>query len=580
MKRKGIFTILTAAFMVLAFSAMALAADQAFIKTTVPNIPKSTCYQAGTDTMEFDTLTTIAEGDVITFTLNNKVTVCKALDFFVTLANTAGVLDLTGNLPSSTTAGAINAAAAGSQWGFLVQAPFGSQIITLTLRQITTAGGALNALTPANRMTFTGVALTDKLVIKLFDGKGVATFATSGIQKYTAAAVYNTAIVAEDNALCIDTLTQDYLGEYVVNTPNSIPGLFADKLNFSGDYTIAHIMAAQTFALVTCKGATCGNIPLGSTTQTTATCVAFNYETIGTGANGYCSTHTATALPSGLNVPKFVIQTSQAFDLVPYTVSAEILVNGVAGERGVYWSNIAPTYKSSATTTCDTAVGALALGATSYLRGDGVTVPVPVAPLAGPCTVIAAGAKAVKFNTAAAMLFAAGDFFFELNLPPLNYNVAEVAAGDVVTVRVTLSKATCGTVTFDLCLGTFASTCPVAAGAGGMQLCPYVTSLAAGDTYWNGIAIVNNHATAASTVLLTAYKNDGTTATFTTPSIAAGRMYVNLVSAIPWVGTAPTGVPAYITAQAPAGGIPVGSLQAFVMMADGTHNSMGYLCKP
>jgi len=578
MRRKGIFTILAAVFMVLAFSTMALAANQIFMKTTVPNILKSTCCQAGTDTMEIDSLTTMQEGDVITYTLNNNVSVCKALDFFVTLGTTAGVLDVTGTLPVSTTAGAITAAVAARQWGFLVQAPFGSQIITLTLRQVITATGVLAA--DANlRMTFAGTDLTDKLVVKLFDGK-TGVFATSGILKYTAANTYFTAVTAADNALCIDTLTQDYLGEYVVNTPNSVPELVGDKLNFSGDYTIAHIMAAQTFALVTCKGATCGDIPMGSTTQTAATCIAFDYETIGTGANGYCTTHTATALPSGLNVPKFIIQTSQAFDLVPYTVTAEILVNGVAGERGVYWSSTLPTYKRSATSTCDTAVGTLALGATSYLRGDGVTVPVPVAPIAGACAGVAAGAKAVKFTTAAAALFAAGDYFFELNLPPFNYNLAEVNANDVVTVRVTLAKATCGSVSFDLCMGTFVATCPVAAGAGGMQLCPYVTSLAAGDAFWNGIAVVNSHATAASTVTLTAYKNDGTTATFTTPVIAAGGMYVSLLSDIAWVGTTPVSVPAYITAQAPAGGIPVGSLQAFVMMADGASNSMGYLCKP
>ena len=84
MRRKGIFTILAAVFMVLAFSAMAFAANQVFLKTTVPNIPKSTCWQAGTDTMEFDHLSNMAEGDVIEFTLNNNVTVCKAINMFVT----------------------------------------------------------------------------------------------------------------------------------------------------------------------------------------------------------------------------------------------------------------------------------------------------------------------------------------------------------------------------------------------------------------------------------------------------------------------------------------------------------------
>jgi len=566
MRRKGIFTILMSAFMVLAFTAMAFAANQVFMKTTVPNIPKSICYQAGTDTMEFDSLSSMVEGDVITLTLNNNVTVCKALDFFVTFATTAGVLDTTGALPVSTTAGAITAAVTGQQWGFRVQAPMGSQIITLTLRQVITATGVLAADTNL-RMTFTGTALTDKLVVKLFDGK-TGVFATSGILKYTAANTYFTAVTAADNALCIDTLTQDYLGEYVVNTPNSVPELVGDKLNFSGDYTIAHIMAAQTFALVTCKGATCGNIPLGATDQTTATCIAFNYETIGTGANGYCTNHTATNLPSGLNVPKFIVQTSQAFDLVPYTVTAEILVNGVAGERGVYWSNTAPAYKTSPLTTCNTAVGAVAFVGQAYLRGDGLTAAVPIAPIAGPCAAILPAAKAVKFTTTAGPLFAAGDFFFELNLPPFNYNLAEVNANDLVTVRVTLAKATCGSVSFDLCMGTFIDACPVA-GPAALRVFPYFTSLTTGS-YWNGIALINNN-DVDGTVTLTAYEQDGGVGTAVV-AVPARGMFVDLLENITWTGAGLGGSKVYIRAVSDYAG-----LDGFAMMADGSHDSMGYL---
>jgi hypothetical protein len=382
---------------------------------------------------------------------------------------------------------------------------------------------------------------------------------------------YDTAIVPADNTLCIDTLTQNFLGEYVVNTPNSVPGLPVDKLNFTGDYTIAHIMAAQTFNLVTCKGAQCGNIVLGASGQA-STCVAFDYETIGTGLNGYCSTHTAS---TGF-LPKFIIQTSQPFDAVPYTVTMEILVNGVAGEHGVYWSNVAPLYNNSATSQCGAAVAAKALGAASYLKGDG-TVAVPVAPIVANCAGVAAAAKAVKITTAAAPLFTAGtDFFFELNLPAFNYNLAEVNAGDLVTVRVTLSKATCGTVSFDLCMGTFG--CPPSAATTSSILCPYVTSLSGADSFWNGLALTNT-STQPVTVALTAYKGDGTSAT-ASKIVPAQSTVATLVSAFVWTGTTPVAVPAYITATATgATSIPATSLSGFVMMADGAHNSMGYLCK-
>jgi len=455
MKRKGIFTILAAVFMVLAFSAMAFAANQVFLKTTVPNIPKSTCYQAGTDTMEFDHLSNMAEGDYIEFTLNNKVTVCKAINMFLTFGPQAGTpLDTTGDLPVSTTGGTITPAGTGQQWGFLIRADFGSQIIRLTLRQRITATGVLTAVNTANIMTFTGVDNTSKLVVKLFDGK--IGNASSGFWKQAATPVantYDTVIVASDNALCIDTLTQDYQGEYVQNTPNSIPVNTAQKLNFSGDYTIAHIMAAQTFNLVTCKGTVCGNIVLGSTTQSGGTCTSFDYETIGNGSNGYCNNHTAA---SGY-LPKFIIQTNQAFQQVPYVVTAEILVNGVAGEHGVYWTNTPPSYRTSDSTTCQSTAGFSSFAGLTYYRGDGLTTATPEVPGANNCAAVSASEKAVKFVTTAGALFGVDQFFFELNLPPFIYNLAEVNAGDVVSVRVTLSKATCGSISFDLCMGTFAA---------------------------------------------------------------------------------------------------------------------------
>ena len=579
MKRKSIFTILAAVFMVLAFSAMALAANQVFVKTTVPNIPKSTCWQAGTDTFEFDSLTTIQEGDVITITLNNKVTICKALDFFVTLGTQPGVLDLTGGLPASTTAGAITAAAAGQQWGFVVQAPAGSQIITLTLRQVITATGVLAADTNL-RMTFTGTALTDKMVLKLFDGK-TGVFATSGILKYTAANTYFTAVVAADNTLCIDTLTQDFPNEYVVNTPNSVPDLVGDKLNFSGDYTIAHIMAAVDYSLATCKGVACGNIVLGTGTQG-ATCNSFDYETIGAATgNPYCASHSAA---TGY-LPKFILQSSQAFEVTNYTVDAKILVNGSAAAKGVYWSATAPTYNAAATSQCGAVVAAGALPALTYYLADGVTTVAPGALVAAGvnnCAAVAAASKATEWTTATGALFVAGQYFFELNLPPMVYNLAEVNAGDLVEVKVTLTKGTCGAISKTLCIGTFGCTTTPAALTTSTILCPYVTTLAAADTYWNGIALTNTAAVDV-TVALTAYKADGTTAT-ATQVVPAKGIVAKMVSGFTWTGTTPVGVPAYISATASNATTSVaGTLNGFVMMSDSNtttdSNSMGYLCK-
>ncbi len=73
--------------------------------------------------------------------------------------------------------------------------------------------------------------------------------AASGFQKQAAtpvAGVYDTIILCRRTTPSASIrLTQDYQGEYVQNTPNSIPVNVAQKMNFSGDYTIAHIMAAR-----------------------------------------------------------------------------------------------------------------------------------------------------------------------------------------------------------------------------------------------------------------------------------------------------------------------------------------------
>ena len=214
--------------------------------------------------------------------------------------------------------------------------------------------------------------------------------------------MYDTVIVSSDNALCIDTLTLDYQGEYVQNTPNSIPQNVAQKLNFSGDYTIAHIMAAASYNLVTCKGVQCGNIVLGESTQTT-NCVSFDYETIGNGgSNGYCTSHTAF---EGY-LPLFLIQASQSWEVAQYTVKAQILVNGVAGEHGVYWSSTPPAYATSDTTFCGTSVAGTAFTGVTYYRGDGTTtVTTPQAAGSNNCSAVSAAEKAVEFRTAAQSLF-------------------------------------------------------------------------------------------------------------------------------------------------------------------------------
>lgn len=566
MRRKGIFTLLTAVFMVLAFSAVTFAANQIVLKTTVPNIPKSVCYQAGTDTMEIDSLTQMREGDVIQFTLNNKVTVCKSLNMWLRIAPVGGALTTSADSPVAATGGSVNGVGTG-EWGFLIRATnadtAAGQIITLTLRLRDAATSTLAAIPASpNVMTYTGAALTDKMVVKLFDGKTV--FAGSGFFKQAAtpvANVYDTNIVAADNALCIDTLTQDYLEEYVQNTPDSILYATADtKMNFSGDYRIAHIMAEQTYNLYTCKGAVAGNIVMGTTSQ--SGCTAFDFETAYSAtANGYCIDHV------GSN--RFLLQSSQPFENTGYTMTMEILVNGVAGDHGVYFSGGAINTLASSTfgAACSSAATATnALTVSAYLRADGATTATPIA-MSG-CSSVLDANKAVKIITSSNNLgIAASSLFVWVDFPAFNYNLAEVKAGDVVSVKVTLAKSTCGSVgTWTIPVGTFGCTYV----SSGVLLFPYFTSLTT-DAFWNGIAIINTGST-AGTANFTAYEKDGSVGSVASVAVPAKGMYVNLLESMPWVGTDLGGSQCYIQVSSDF------AADGFGMIAKpGTGESMGYL---
>jgi hypothetical protein len=568
--------------MVLAFTAVTFAANNVRLTTTVPNIPKSTCYQAGTDTMEFDGGSKLRDGDVIQFTLNNKTTVCKDINMFLSLGTGVLIADPSFAVSASNAADTltfVNPLGA-NDIGFVVRATnsdtAGGQIITLTLRQRIIATGALVAVDTTQIVTFNAVgAPTDRLIIKLFDGKTTATQwfkpDTTGNYIYNSATAAPNAFTSADNALCIDTLTQDFPDEYVQNTPDSIVFNPFDKLSFSGDYRIAHILPAQSYTLLTCKGAVAGQILLGASAQTGGSCTNFDFESAST---GYCTTGTNLHKPS-----RFVLQASQPFELTTYTIKMEILVNGNAGEHGVYWSSTAPTFGHFASTSStdgacasDANTGTFT-GVISYLRGDGSTSATPVGPISGNCAGVAAGAKAVTINTTANSLFVLGDSFLYVNFPPFNYNQAEVSSGDVVSVRVTLSKSTCGVVqTITIPIGTFGCIIapPVVSNS---LLFPYFSSLSAGTgvgDFWNGIAVINTSST-AGTANFTAQERDGSVGTFSV-AIPAKGMYVNLLELIPWVGTGLGNSQCYITVTTDF------AADGFGMIAkETTGESMGYL---
>jgi hypothetical protein len=279
-------------------------------------------------------------------------------------------------------------------------------------------------------------------------------------------------------------------------------------------------------------------------------------------------------------VNKLIIATSGTLPVhSDYKATLQIIVEraGVAkAVPGVYWSDTVLGYAVDDDLPGVCAARTSPLGASAYTKADGATAATPIGTKSS-CS-LAAVAKAVYMTSPTTINVAAGQKYVYLDMPAFNYALDEIAAGDVVKVKVTLSSGCDSIGPFYFTVGTFG--CGAVPVVGAAITCPYVTSLAAWDcanvgTYWNGIAIVNTNASAGN-VTLTAYKNDGTSATATV-AIPANQMVVKTVNALGWVGTTPDGVPAYITATSTD--IPAGSLSAFVMMADGATNSMGYLCR-
>ncbi|MDM8517892.1 hypothetical protein QUF76_16980 [Desulfobacterales bacterium HSG16] len=325
--------------------------------------------------------------------------------------------------------------------------------------------------------------------------------------------------MAADNTLCINAKTiVDTTKEYVEATPSSDPtnwnddgtGPTADGLRierydvgFDGVYRIAQLYTLTTsYVIKDCgKNAKVGHIELPSLQE--EGCKNFDFESGG----GYCRDHVP---------PHSVIIESEAgyFPAGDYTLTLEIMVNGLSGERGVYFTNTRPLARGYETETCanlstNTTDDSIE-GTITYYREDGVTIAEPTA--GGVCGVDEA-ARAVKLVTAADDLNMNDDTkqddFLNIDIPPLTYDQAVIENGDVVTIKVILGTAvTCGS-TNDLLndsgiieIGTFG--CDALDSS---LLYPFFPK-ASGSYYWSAFTITNT-SDVDGTVTLYMYEADG-----------------------------------------------------------------------
>ncbi|MHB8910683.1 MAG: hypothetical protein ACYDAA_17555 [Syntrophales bacterium] len=344
-----------------------------------------------------------------------------------------------------------------------------------------------------------------------------------------------------------------------------------------------------------CKGGTTLGTIACVGEQSTCVPAIFNYQTR-SGYSGVTSPYTMDATPyrAIFNVCNCTNAGTTFVTGHRIGIRMTILVNGTATDtQGAYWADSAATtvdFRAFAqpADTCVvgawTATSVKTFGLGSYYKADGTTAATPTS--ASPCAT-AADNRAVIYQTNADQGYTiqATDETLKLsrwwiNIPNIRVDPATLHNGEVIAVKIeTLDQSTGGICA--LCVATCECTIEVAkvCPQGGASSClfPYFTSTTAANgtqPYWNGIAIVNTGST-AGTATLKVYQKDGSTGTFTTPSIPAKSMYVAALENVGFTGTGLGDQPLYINVTST-----FGSIDGFAMIANTeTGESMGYLCR-
>jgi len=581
MKKKLIAVAATSAMITsLAIFGSALAKDRVEVKvTSEPIQSRSTCDKAGGFSLEFDNETSLIDGDRITIDTDyvspaNFTSLCRTIDLLIA-PNGAG----------SSVVGSSGANA----WSTLLPVPPSSGIISpvyyegdVLLAPKYTGGVNFHVYGSAGsqRINFDVVgafaasdkidvnaAAGSKLVVKFLDQQTNTEFTKDGIWKNLITPVdnvYETAATSGDNTLCLN------VSQWDAATVKGNMDSTADKFTFiPSNPQIAHIVAASSYTAEACKGANCGNIMIGAdVAQGSSTCSSFN------DANGddYCpdqDVHIANSL---------IIQRGGdvAFDAGQYQLTLEVLVNGMPGDNGVYFAG-EPAVASNITKDSVCADNAVAMTSPSnFYKADGSLA---IGLGTTNCTVVAAN-RAVKVVTTASISVGPSDDFLKVAMPEMVYDIAVADPNDQVTVRVTLTRAPCGTIiTTDHCVGTLVSACPITLTNQGSISFPYFTE-GNTDGFWDGIAITNTTGS-AGTVTLTMYEADGDVATATV-SVPAMGMYVNTLETMIADGlftltTSVNGTLGNARSQIVASSTNI-TIDGFAMMGNNaTGVSMGYL---
>ena len=566
MKRKTTFFMFALIVSVVAMAGVAFAAERVEVKVTSEPIGyHALCDKAGGWSLEWDTATVLTDGDIITIDMPTNpatgevVTICKSFDIEISPSGAGSFW--TGALP----AGNIPVA----------DCPFvdeqGSSTITagtgIIFRIVGTAG--------ENRVTLyiigesggdaleIGRLLEDNLILSFLDQALNASYTVNGVWKY------GTTTPAElaDNTLCINV--EAWNQPVVLANMDSM----GDKYTFiPSNPQIAHIVPSN-YALFDCKAKTPGYIEDGYRGGTTQTgpgedhCYGFDNDSSAAGS-GYCDgTHWRNYF--------IVEKTMGTWDASNYTIEMQLLVKGASGDNGFYFTD------QSVKTKADTAISDPRISGLCAYAGGGSSIDTTYAsgitPVASSNSCdVAASARATWLETVASDLGVGGGHqkFLLVDIPMIHYDLDEIAVDDVVSVKITIKKAPCGTVFEDtIVIGTYGCRVIPPAEQTSCLTFPYFTAVN-DPAWWAGI-VITNLADNDGTAKIKIYEKDGDQGEATV-DVGALSQYVGLLSNLSFTKTSGTGtigdsksfIVVCFTGSA--------TIDGFAMMGDGTQ-AQGYL---
>lgn len=561
----------------------AFAANRVEVKvTSEPIQSRSVCDKVGGFSLEFDNGTELRDGDRITIdtdyvTATNLTSLCRSVDMMIAPDGTGGLTPADTDNAWDVANTEIPAAGIASPVNYVAAAPVAA-LGGVNFHVYGSQGGQRIAVDVIGEQT--GATLTvpiasvdNKLTVKFLDQRTNTQFVNDGIwvKPNSAADQYSEEAELADNTLCLNVSSWD--GSVVKASLDSA----TDKFTFiPSDPQIAHIVAPEAYTVETCKNPNCGNIPIGTlavTQQSSSnSCDSFTDEP----ADGYCKQGTDLHANNDLIIQK----SSGSFAIDAYQVTMEILVNGVAGDQGVYFAgNPSSTAGTDKTALCGE-TSSSGFTDTTHYNASGAEVSTGSQTNCG----VDAANRSVKLVSSGNLGMTGSQNLVKLTLPEMIYDAVgsqAVTDGDSVTVRVTLDRAPCGNIlTTDHCVGNLVASCPTTPATYSKTITyPYFTE-GNTDGFWDGIALTNT-TTSAGTVTLTMYEADGDIATATVP-VAARSLYVNTIETMIANGdfTLATVVEgtlgnarSYIVATSNTL-----SLDGFAMMGNnGTGVSMGYL---